>query len=317
MHLSPRLRTLLGLAALLGACSDAAKDSETNAGADAGRDAGPDDSPRASPGCKNGALASGMQTVTLAHDGVERSYLVYVPASYDPKKPAPLVLNYHGLTSNATQQLAFSGANGSADEHGFVVAYPEGLGMSFNAGVCCSALGNPPHTADDAGFTRAIIDDLAADGCIDLRRVYSTGMSNGGYMSEYNACVNAGVFAAVAPVSAVGMTQPTCEPSRPIAMIAFNGTADNLVNYDRAVETLDAWVERNGCKGKPAREDFGESYCERWTDCEDGVETVRCTATGMGHCWPGMDFCPFGDTNLELDANALSWEFLSRFVLPN
>lgn len=267
--------------------------------------------------CPEATLEAGQTMLTLEHDGGQRTYYVYVPSSVDLNKPAPLVLNYHGLTSNALQQLSFSDLNRVADEKGFIVAYPEGLGASHNAGVCCSQLGSPPHQADDAGFARALVADLEKRLCMDRRRVYSTGMSNGGYMSEYNACKNADLFAAVAPVSALGLTQTDCSPARPIPIIAFNGTMDTLVSYSASVETMKAWAQRNGCEGEPTREDKGDaSYCESWTSCEAGVEMTHCTLVDMGHCWPGQALCPYGNTNLEIDASAMLWEFLSRFRLP-
>lgn len=268
--------------------------------------------------CVNPTFEAGRKTIVMLKDddGLERSYTLHVPQHLDRKKPAPLVLNYHGLTSTADEQIFFSVLDEKADQSGFIVAYPEGLGKSFNAGSCCGALASPPNTTDDGAFARKIVADISGKLCVNPRRVYSTGMSNGGYMSEYNACVNADLFAAVAPVSAVGFKQPKCDPSRPIPMIAFNGTADGLVNYDQSVIYVGAWVERNGCTSEPTRKDFGDSFCETWTGCDDGVEVVHCTATGMGHCWPGQPLCPYGAGNTDFRANDLLWDFFKRFELP-
>jgi len=266
--------------------------------------------------CPENPLAAGDMTITLQSNGMDRTYVLHIPSTLDLSKPAPLVLNYHGLTSNTGQQIAFSGLNATADTEGFIVAYPEGIANSFNAGSCCSALASPPHMEDDVAFTRAIVADISSKVCVDDRRVYSTGMSNGGYMSEYNACMNADIFAAVAPVSAMGFAQPVCEPSRPVPMIAFNGTADTLVNYAGAATSVESWLGRDGCTGEPTRTAYGDSFCDTWTQCSDGVELTHCTLTGMGHCWPGMAFCPFGDANIEIDANTTMWAFLSRFTLP-
>jgi polyhydroxybutyrate depolymerase len=266
--------------------------------------------------CPENPIAAGDMTVTIQSNGMERSYILHVPTVIDLTMPAPLVLNYHGLGSNAAQQVAFSNLNAVADVEGFIVAYPEGLSQSFNAGSCCSAFASPPHMEDDGAFTREIIADIATKLCVDDRRIYSTGMSNGAYMSEYNACVNADIFAAVAPVSGMGFTQPVCEPSRPVPMIAFNGTADTLVMYDGSVSSVDDWLVRDGCTGAPVRTDYGMSFCDSWTACEGGSELTHCTLTGMGHCWPGVSFCPYGSVNLEIDASVELWKFLSRFTLP-
>lgn len=131
-------------------------------------------------------------------------------------------------------------------------------------------------------------------------------------MSEYNACVNADLFAAVAPVSAMGFPQPSCSPSRPISMIAFNGTNDSS-SYEGSQQSVHDWVARNGCTGDPTRESFGESYCDTWSSCSDGVTVKACSVAGMGHCWPGSDqnwpetSCPMFK---DIDATAMSWSFL-------
>jgi polyhydroxybutyrate depolymerase len=266
--------------------------------------------------CPSDPIEAGDTTFMVESGGMQRSYRLHVPEGLDREMPAPLVLNYHGLTSNAAQQIAFSGLDAVADREGFIVAYPEGISRSFNAGACCSQLASPPHEENDAQFARDLVADVSQKLCVDARRVYSTGMSNGGYMSEYNACLNADLFAAVAPVSALAFKQSTCEPSRPIPMIAFNGTEDALVNYGNASSTIQDWLGRNGCEGEPERMAYGDSYCDHWSECDGGVEMTHCTLTGMGHCWPGTTFCPFGATNTEVNANEELWRFMSRFTLP-
>lgn len=275
-------------------------------------------------GCSASDVTPGMATtVELEHEGMTRKYILYVPEQVELAAPTPLVLNFHGLGSNAQQEQGYAGT-AISDERGWIVAFPDGLGdpggQSFNAGVCCSALGSPTHMADDAGFARAIVEDVAARLCVDKHRVYSTGMSNGGYMSEWNACKNADLFAAVAPVSAIGFMQTGCEPSRPIPMIAFNGTTDPLVSYAGSNVSIEQWRERNGCSEDVAREDFGDSYCETWTSCDDGVQVTHCTITGMEHCWPGNPlvipgFCATGGLE-DIDANEMMYDFFERYALP-
>lgn len=299
-----------------GAGGSGAGNAGTDATSGAGAGAGAGGQSHSS-GCGEGTLAAGLQTVTIEHEGMQRSYQRYVPEGLDPEAPVPLMLNFHGFTSNTDAQIAFSGMNTTADREGFIVAYPEGLGAAFNAGKnCCSAYGNPPHMADDVDFARAIIDDIAAKGCIDRRRVYATGMSNGGYMAEYLACEAADVFAAVAPVGSMVPVRTDCTPSRPIAVIEFNGTEDPFGAEETFVAAFTAWRKRNGCSEESTRTEFGASYCDLWDDCAEGVALQHCTLTGMGHCWPGTAFCVNGDYNLEISANDEMWEFLRHFSLP-
>jgi polyhydroxybutyrate depolymerase len=292
-----------------------------------GSDGGGGDSAQAfdPAGCEASGLTAGETTVVaIEHDGLSRSYRVFVASGVDPGAPTPLVVNWHGLTSNAFQQESYAG-NAIAEERGYIVAYPEGLGnpnngQSFNGGNCCSQLGRPPHMADDVGFGRAIVADVASKLCVDRRRIYSTGMSNGGYMTDYNACQAADLYAAAAPVSALGIPRAQCAPSRPIPILSFNGTEDPLVGYPISQNSMWLWAERNGCSGEPQRENFGASYCDRWDDCASGVVVEACTITGMQHCWPGNPlvlpgFCATGGLS-DIDANQRMYDFFAQHTLP-
>src|SRR5258706_3847373 len=141
---------------------------------------------------------SGQQTIngTIMHDGLQRDYILYVPASYVPGTPAPLVLNFHGYTSNAFEQMFYGDFRPIADTAGFLIVHPNGtvdqLGnQHWNVGWGTS-------TVDDVGFTNALIDSLSAQYDINQDRVYSTGMSNGGFMSYKLACDLSNRIAAIA-----------------------------------------------------------------------------------------------------------------------
>ena len=271
--------------------------------------------------CGDDSLGPGDHTVEVEHDGLKRTALVHVPASIEVGAPAPLVLNFHGFTSNAAQQSQFSAMNPLADAEGFIVAYPQGIDSSWNAGACC---GNAmTQLIDDVGFVRKLVDALAAQLCIDGKRVYATGMSNGGFMSHRLACEASDVFAAIAPVSAVNGTEP-CAPERPVPVMMFNGTADILVAYNgggnfakSAPQTFEEWADRDGCTddavpGKMA----GMASCESHEACDAGVSVVFCTFEGMGHCWPGQAFCTLGASSTDLSANEEMWAFFSQYTLP-
>ena len=270
--------------------------------------------------CPPAALTAGDHTIQVMHAGLKRTVLVHIPASLDLGAPAPLVLNFHGLTSNASQQVFFSGMNPKADEAGFIVVYPEGVQSSWNAGACCGAAID--QDLDDVGFVRALVAQLALTLCIDERRVYATGMSNGGFMSHRLACEAADVFAAVAPVSAVnGMD--SCTPGRSVPVMMFNGTLDPLVAYGggglfgSAEQTFTDWSTRDLCGDapKPGKSN-GAASCQGHDICDAGVSVVFCTFQGMGHCWPGNPFCPFGAASTDLSANDEMWTFFSQYTLP-
>jgi polyhydroxybutyrate depolymerase len=271
-----------------------------------------------SPGCAAPSVTPGDQVIQISHGGVQREYTLHVPPEHGDK-PVKLVMNFHGLTSNMDQQIFFSGMNADADAGGFLVAYPNGLPnpggttQSWNAGTCC-AFGDT--TRDDVGFTRAVVADIGSRACVDERRVFSTGMSNGGYMSHRLACEAAELFTAVAPVSGT-LGMPACNPSRPVPIIAFNGTEDSLVAYGPIPAVMADWAERNQCTEGPS-ESFrnASAHCDTWSGCAEGVKVTLCTLDGMGHCWPGQSVCPFGAATTDLAANAAMIEFFAPYALP-
>src|SRR5579862_7975812 len=126
-------------------------------------------------------------SMSLTHDGLERSYLLYVPASYDRGKPTPLLIVLHGRGINASFMITMTGGgfNALADEHGFILVYPNAINEMWNDGRTSSDM---KSNADDVGFIRALIEHLAAEYAIDRQRVYLTGLSNGGYMAYRLGC---------------------------------------------------------------------------------------------------------------------------------
>lgn len=268
--------------------------------------------------CPSGGLAAGDHTLTLTHDGVAYDYLVHVPPGLDPTVPVPLVLNWHGLSSNATQQRFFSAMNPVADARKFIVVYPNSPDTSWNAGTCCAVLA---PNRDDVGFALALVEKMKQQACIDAKRVYSTGMSNGGYMSHRLACEHADVFAAIAPVAGT-LSIPACNPSRPISVIHFHGTADkNVPYYGNATnkpvpQHLQEWADRNGCTPTPTVTfSQADAKCETWNNCQGGVVVRLCTFEGEGHCWPGQSFCPYGASTTTLNASDEAATFFDQFHL--
>jgi polyhydroxybutyrate depolymerase len=233
--------------------------------------------------CANpSSLSAGNQDFTIEHDGERREFIVHVPPDLDPSVPVPLVVDMHGLTSSAGAQAGLSGWRAKADEEGFIVAHPQGLGNSWNGGdLCCGSSQN--GGVDDEGFIRAMVAKIQADGCVDPQRVYATGLSNGGAMSHLLACNAADLFAASAPVSMGNGTRP-CQPARPISVVITRGTRDTLVSFDgglfpSAQADFEQWAELNGCQGEPEPVD---ELCQAFSNCEAGVEVKLC-ALDAGH----------------------------------
>jgi polyhydroxybutyrate depolymerase len=307
--------------------SDTGSDSDADTGADSDADAdGDSDTPDGSDtgsatdtgeACPlTGDLGKGQHTVKIDFNGTPRSYILYVPKGYDKTAATPLVVNMHGLSETAAMEVQFSQMNATANAAGFVVAYPQGIGNSWNAGLCCGTAQS--SGVDDVGFIRAVVKDAAAKACLDPKRVYATGMSNGGHMAYRLACDAADVFAAVAPVSGA-KTTVTCNPSQPVPLIAYHGLQDPIVAYSLDKPSIDYWVSQNKCGKTPVTTAYGGSHCDAYSGCKDGVQVVFCTLDPEGHCWPGgsKPLClpGFGAYNDDIDASSHMWEFMKQFSL--
>jgi polyhydroxybutyrate depolymerase len=253
-----------------------------------------------------------MQTVQVA--GVNRTYVLHLPAAYDGSKPVPLIVDFHGLTTSGAQQRSVSPYPAVTDPEGVVMAFPSGLagpsGPAWNIGPCCVA------NVDDVAFTRALLAQVATMACIDPKQVYAAGFSMGGGMAHYIACHAADVFAAVAP-SSFDLLQENvsgCLPPRPITVISFRGSADTLVPYAGgpssvvpgmpvtflgAQATFQKWAAIDQCTGSPSAPDG--NGCSTYANCQGGVEVVLCTKQGGGQ---------------EQGNASVAWPVLKRHPLP-
>ncbi len=273
----------------------------------------------ASTACAPTGLAPGDATLHLDFGGMTRTYKVHVPPSYDGSVPVPLVLNFHGYTSTADQEIALTHMNDQSDTSGFIVVYPEGVLNSWNAGVCCGTAAS--MDLDDVGLARAIVSAMESRACVDPHRVYATGMSNGGFLSHRIGCEAADLFAAIAPVAGVlGIPDADCTPSRPVPVMDFHGTADPIVpwggsaglGFPSVPDTIAGWARRDGCTGTPHTTfDHGDTHCETYDACDGGVEVTLCTVEGGGHWWPGGIL-----THNGIDATSAMWDFFTRYRLP-
>ena len=264
-------------------------------------------------------------SVTVWSD--QRAFVVHVPPSYDPTKPTPLVLNFHGYSMNPRLEDWLTSMSAKADAAGFILVYPEGTGspLSFDGGNCC---GDSRHDhVDDVGFTRAMLDALEANLCVDPARVYATGMSNGGFMSHRLACDLSDRIAAIASVAGVNATTD-CHPLRPVPVLDLHGTANPVVPYTgnprdgwRSVDdTIAGWVARDGCTGSTTALATSDVTCVSHAPCAAGAEVELCTIQGGGHTWPGgkdvPHFLGIGKTTHAINADDLIWSFFERHPMP-
>lgn len=313
-----------GSGSVEGTTSQGADDGGTAASSTGEADTGespPQVDPEPSAGCGASAMRPGSQTeLMLEFDGVQRSYDLFLPDGYDGETPVSLVFNFHGFGSNPGEQTFFSEMSDIAAARGFAVAYPAGLDDSWNAGSCCGD--SMSGDVDDVGFVRALVDELDASLCIDRRRVFATGMSNGGFLSHRLGCEASDIFAAIAPVAGVlGIPAEDCMPSRVVPIHRTHGTLDQLVPYDgggltdspSVRDSIEGWVERNGCgPDSTVTFDVDPVVCQTWSGCGEYGEVVLCTAEGVGHCWPGNEVCPFGESTTVMHASEAMADFFEQ-----
>ncbi|MCC7085514.1 MAG: dienelactone hydrolase family protein [Pirellulales bacterium] len=288
------------------------------------------------------SLLPGDHTRTLEVDGRSRTYLIHVPKSYDGAKFVPVVLAFHGGLTNADVMVRFSGLSEKADEAGFVVAYPNGTRrqgslptaplLTWNAGNCCgyAAL----QQIDDTKFVGKVIDDLERIIKVDTKRVYATGISNGGMMCYRLADEMSDRIAAIAAVGGA-MAQPSCAPRHPVPILHFHGTADeyapfaggrgsksrSLAVFYSVEHTINQWVKANGCdklpkiETLPATIDDGTNVIRKtYAGGRNESEFVLYEIQGGGHTWPGRPSIAFylGKTTKNVSANDVMWTFFEK-----
>jgi len=281
-------------------------------------------------------LGPGDHFRTVAVDGRERSYSVHVPPNYDATKPTPVVLAFHGAATNGPVMMISSDLSTKADEAGFLVVYPNGSGKGNLMLVWNSGGLRAPHAKrlpDDVAFVERLLDDLATVVHVDPKRVYATGMSNGGMMCYRLAAELSDRIAAIAPVSGT-MAVDSWRPKRPVAVIHFHGTEDKLVPYNgpdkkiekvmsfRSVgETIRMAARFNGCPRKPdirrvpnTHDDNTAVTKTAFGPGREGAEVILYTIEGGGHTWPGRPWpVPWlGKTTRDISANDLIWEFFQK-----
>lgn len=259
-----------------------------------------------------------VQHHELEVDGLGRSYRLFVPLSLDRAKPAPLVLILAGVGNTGESMVQATGFDRVAEREGLVVAYPEGVNETWNAGYCC--LGRATSGPDDVRFLTLLIDDVASKNRIDSARVYAVGVSAGAMMAYKLACEQAGRIAGVGAVAGA-MVLDACQPTRPVSVIEIHGTSDGLVPYDGGRTAGGAtqpspptpavaqrWAELNRCTTEPATRQEGAVSTSTWTGCAAGTGVKLVTIDGGGHTWFAEGLGPI---NGAVDSTGEIWTFLS------
>jgi len=259
-------------------------------------------------------LPDGTTVHTMPFGGLDRTYRIHKPTGL--VAPAPLVVMLHGAFGDGEQAENSYGWDQLADSTKFVVAYPDGIGHTWNAHGCCGKA--EQENIDDVGFLTAMAGEIGAALPIDQSRIYVTGISNGGIMSYALAC-NSGMFAAIGPDAATQLDD--CPAPHRTSVIAIHGTADRLVPYDggQGASTVNGpsipdvnafWRKVDQC-GSPDVI-IKAPVTTSTAACADHRSVELITIEGGRHQWPG------GTTFLErlgpshaLNATQTIWQFFA------
>lgn len=264
---------------------------------------------------------------TIVSDGIVRDYKIYVPAIYDGTTPVPLVFNFHGYGSNYIEQEQYGDFRAIADTANFIVVHPNGTPDNFGT-MAWNTFGN--STTNDLLFIDNLIDSLRATYNIDTTAIYSTGMSNGGFMSYELACQLSPQFAAVASVTGSITTSylALCNAQHPMPVMQIHGTNDQTVPYAGNIlfqpieNVINYWVQHNNCNPNPVFNAVpnidttdnctAEHYV--YSGGDNGVEVEFYKIIGGGHSWPGAPV-NLNTTNMDFHANQEIWRFFRKYRL--
>ena len=261
----------------------------------------------------------------LVSSGEQREYLLYVPEAYDPASAngVPLVINIHGFAQWPANQAEVSQWNQVADEEGFIVVYPSGLGFPKRWRVTRTAE-DPTGVEIELQYFKDLINKLSEDYAIDPERIFVSGLSNGGGMSLRLACSLSERVAAIGGVAGAYMVDLS-EYVGGVSAIFFHGQADKIVPFEGGPSNrfplpfpniptfVEDYAQLNGCDSDETL--FLEKEHVRgvrYEGCEPGAEVVFYTITDGGHTWPGGKDLPegiTGKTTQEINATRLMWEF--------
>jgi polyhydroxybutyrate depolymerase len=316
-----RLLAVSGILVLvLAACSSGGDDAGSKASSSTAKSAST--AAAKSKGCAAAAkITPGEEKVTTTSGGTERWYYRHVPPGYDGTKPTPVVLDLHGYAEGAAVHVKMSGLGTYGDQQGFVTITPQGSGGAVARWD--TALDSP-----DLDFIGDLLDEVDDTLCVDTDRVFVTGLSNGAFLTSAVACRYADRIAAAAPVAGIRDIDG-CDPSRPVPVVAFHGTADTFVSYNGGygssvanlpspdgsgkrigegaaaamtttapgtakpptIEEITAdWAKRNGCSAKKTEKKVASDVTLLAWSCPKGDEAELYRVEGGGHSWPGSPF---------------------------
>jgi polyhydroxybutyrate depolymerase len=298
--------------------------------------------PQSSAGCHTGAAPiQNGETVDYSAAGEAGNYIVEAPSDENSSQPLPLVVDLHGYSETAAIQVDITKLGSYGATKGFITVTPQ-VNETVQHWVTTPG-------SQDQKFLITLISHVENTLCVDSRRVYVAGYSNGAFMASALACTDASKIAAVATVS--GIQAPSgCHPSRRVPVVAFHGTKDPFVPYgggigpaakklpapngdgtigsqlnsksaqgiqqtDLPIPVEEArWAARNGCSKSPKTSTVASGVKLIAYTCPDNATVELYKEIGDGHIWAGSEVMTeiasvVGKTTFAISANQLIWKF--------
>jgi polyhydroxybutyrate depolymerase len=294
-----------------------------------------------SAGCGAAVMKPGQTRVDTTSNGTPRWYIRNVPPAYSGSTPLPVIVDMHGYAEGATVQTTMSALGPFGDTHRFITITPEGSGTTV-------PMWNTDLKGADIAFIGNLLSEIDRTLCVDDRRVYVAGFSNGAFMTSAVACAYSNRVAAVAPVAGIQDIKG-CAPTRPVPVVTFHGTDDPYVSYtgglgskaldlpaaDGSHKTLGqegaakaalnkgpsipditaGWAKRNRCSTQlPTQTKIARDVTLLTWACPTDASVELYRITGGGHAWPDSTFSQaiasyVGKTTFSISANQIMWKF--------
>jgi polyhydroxybutyrate depolymerase len=282
---------------------------------------------------------SEQKTINITFDGVARNFIVYLPSGYNNSGKMPLIFAIHGGSGTPEGMINIANFKTIADRDKVVLVYPEGVQKNWNDGrpTAPNQLG-----INDVGFFNQMCDYMINNYSVDAKKIYATGISNGGFMSTRLGCELSNRIAAIAVNAATieaTTIAPNCKPNRPVPALYIHGTTDPLVPFLGGqitaggtaggtilshFQVIEKWVTINGCNSTPTITDLpdiandGTSIKQRvYSGGTNGSEVVSYVIMNGGHTWPQgyqyLNEAIIGKTSQDMNACEVIWTFFKRF----
>ncbi|HVT35667.1 MAG TPA: PHB depolymerase family esterase [Nevskiaceae bacterium] len=285
-------------------------------------------------------VGPGETRYEMKFGGRDRSYVVHVPSS-GARANSALVISLHGGGGNAHTNAQQTHFNDESDREGFIVVHANGTGESrpflnamgkgflftWNAGTCCGYARD--QGVDDVGFIRAMVAAIRSKYSIDPKRIYATGISNGGMLSYRLACEASDLIAAIGVVSGA-QAVANCQPSQGVSVMHIHGTADQNVllaggigpkGYDKVpkppvMDAINFWVKFDGAAAQPKTTISGNLRTDYYHGTRGDVEFIL--ITGGGHSWPGGEqmLAALDPPSKDMAATPTIWKFFVAHPKP-